>query len=213
MSEENLPSSTLFERLTTSAASASAVELTSLSSVDSKDCASNDASTDKFTGGFDDSSNISENKSSNTSKAGSRNSTQDLEQEEKHNNVSPQNRSVENDHVKRQKKGAGARKRRATYPQSKSRQELEQEAGWDDSTKVEKSPRNKPAHARALSQNQGSKTGGKMKYDDPLFEKVRQAKEVAERAMKVSVIRTKLGPHWSPLSPRRKSTLGYIRKG
>ena len=211
--EENVSSSTSFEGVKTVGASTSAVELTELrSSADSSDCSLNTSSIERTS---IDSSTLSttkvkktashtkishnnsteENKKS-TTKIANRNLTQNSEQVEKFQSNSPYNQSVENLQLKRHKKAVGAHRRRATYPQPKTAQ-ADQEAGLDDSSKVETSPKSKASHTRTASQPRGARSGGKLKYDDPLFEKVRQAKEVAERAMKV-------GPVYEPATNQQK---------
>lgn len=99
---------------------------------------------------------------------------------------SPYNQSSENLYLNRQKRSIRAHQRGLTYPVSKPKIENEE---WNGSTKVDKKPTNsngakKGGHTRTSSQS-GTTYCGKMKYDHPLFEKVRHAKEVADSAMKV----------------------------
>lgn len=105
---------------------------------------------------------------------------------------SPYNQSVENLYLKKQKRVVRAHQRGATYPSSTNKSRVENE-GWNNSTKVEE-PKNtststaaakKSNHTRTSSQPQPHFTG-RMKYDNPLFERVRHAKEVAECAIRVS---------------------------
>ncbi|XP_032242038.2 tubulin tyrosine ligase 3 isoform X2 [Nematostella vectensis] len=99
---------------------------------------------------------------------------------------SPYNQSVENLCMNKCKRTIRTvHKRGLTHPQTRA----EECEGWNNSTKVDNgqatSRPERPArtsHSRTTSQP--SQYCGKMKYDDPLFEKVRQAKEVADIAIK-----------------------------
>ena len=101
---------------------------------------------------------------------------------------SPYNQSLENLYLKKGKRVIKAHKRTATHPPSKSiGVESDNARGsWDDNTKVENPVKRKTSHSRSHSQP-SSQPPGKMKYDDPLFDKVRHAKKVAENAIKVSL--------------------------
>ena len=100
---------------------------------------------------------------------------------------SPYNQSLENLYLKKGKRVIKAHKRTATHPPAKpTGVESDSARGsWDDNTKVENPVKQKTTHSRSHSQP-GSQLPGKMKYDDPLFDKVRHAKKVAENAIKVS---------------------------
>ena len=100
--------------------------------------------------------------------------------------TAPYNQSVDNLTIKKQRRVQRAHRRRMTYPQSKAKTQNSREE-WNDSTKCEDSDahvhRNKATHTRTNSNP--SHPHGKLKYDDPLFEKVRHAKQIAESAIKV----------------------------
>ena len=104
---------------------------------------------------------------------------------------SPYNQSLENLYLKKGKRVIKAHKRTATHPPTKHvRVESHNARGsWDDNTKIDNPVRQKITHSRSHSQP-GSQPLGKMKYDDPLFDKVRHAKKVAENAIKVRVTAT-----------------------
>ena len=101
---------------------------------------------------------------------------------------SPYNQSLENLYLKKGKRVIKAHKRTATHPPTKSIGVDSDNArgSWDDNTKVENAVKQKTHHSRSHSQP-SSQPPGKMKYDDPLFDKVRHAKKVAENAIKVSL--------------------------
>lgn len=100
---------------------------------------------------------------------------------------SPYNQSVENLYMSKQRRMTRTHQRGLTYPASKPAKEPEE---WNSSTKIENktctSVLKKANHSRTSSQP-SMQYGSKMKYDHPLFEKVRHAKEVADSAMKVSL--------------------------
>lgn len=100
---------------------------------------------------------------------------------------SPYNQSLENLYLKKGKRVIKAHKRTATHPPTKpiGVESDNARGSWDDNTKVENPVKQKKTHSRSHSQP-GSHPPGKMKYDDPLFDKVRHAKKVAENAIKVS---------------------------
>lgn len=189
--EENFPNSSSMEEVRTPTVSTSVVEFASLSSTDCSVCSllnsnnSKTSSNSSFQLTNDEETSANGEIVNKCSRVTNKNSPENLEKIEQLKVVYSRNRTVENIQTKRQKKVDAIHKRRATDPQSKS-QQGEQEAILDNSAKVEKSPKSKTTAARASSQNQGSRVAGKMKYDDPLFEKVRQAKEFSERAMKVN---------------------------
>lgn len=99
---------------------------------------------------------------------------------------SPYNQSVENLYMNKQKRANRAHQRGLTYPASKPTTKETEE--WNNSTKVENKKAagvvKKANHCRTSSQP-SVQYSSKMKYDHPLFEKVRHAKEVADSAMKV----------------------------
>ena len=100
--------------------------------------------------------------------------------------TSPYNQSVENLYMRRAKRVIKAHKRTVTHPPTKASMEESNEANWNDSTKVENTTnKRKNSHSRSHSQP-NSHPVGKLKYDDPLFNKVRNAKKTAETAIKVS---------------------------
>ena len=100
--------------------------------------------------------------------------------------TSPYNQSIENLYLKKGKRVIRAHKRTVTHPPAKPVVENDNsKSNWDDSTKVENPVKQKTSHSRSHSQP-NSQLAGKMKYDDPLFDKVRHAKKVAESAIKVS---------------------------
>ena len=103
--------------------------------------------------------------------------------------TSPYNQSIENLYMKKGKRVVKGHKRTMTHPLTKTVAEESDNAksNWDDSTKVENPVKQKTGHSRSHSQP-GSHRVGKLKYDDPLFDKVRHAKKVAESAIKVSYI-------------------------
>ena len=105
----------------------------------------------------------------------------------KRQDKSPYNQSLENLYLKKGKRVLKAHKRTATHPPVKpiAVESDNTRSSWDDNTKVENSGKQKTFHSRSHSQP-GSQPAGKMKYDDPLFDKVRNAKKVAENAIKVS---------------------------
>lgn len=100
---------------------------------------------------------------------------------------SPYNQSIENLYLKKGKRVIKAHKRSMTHPPVKpvAVESDNARSNWDNNTKVENPGKQKTSHSRSHSQP-GSQPPGKMKYDDPLFDKVRHAKKVAENAIKVS---------------------------
>ena len=100
---------------------------------------------------------------------------------------SPYNQSLENLYLKKGKRVLKAHKRTATHPPAKhvGVESNNARGSWDDNTKIDNPVKQKTTHSRSHSQP-GSRPPGKMKYDDPLFDKVRHAKKVAENAIKVS---------------------------
>ena len=99
--------------------------------------------------------------------------------------TSPYNQSVENLYMRRSKRVIKGHKRTATHPPPKAVVEENSEADWNDSTKVENTTsKQKGSHSRSHSQP-NARPVGKLKYDYPLFDKVRNAKKAAETAMKV----------------------------
>lgn len=100
---------------------------------------------------------------------------------------SPYNQSLENLYLKRGKRVIKAHKRTVTHPPAKpiGVESDNARGSWDDNTKVENPVKQKTNHSRSHSQP-SSHPPGKMRYDDPLFDKVRNAKKVAENAIKVS---------------------------
>ena len=99
--------------------------------------------------------------------------------------TSPYNQSIENLYMRKAKRVIRAHKRTATHPPTKSVPEEPNEANWNDSTKVENNNKQKNSHSRSHSQPSSHRVG-KLKYEDPLFDKVRNAKKTAETAIKVS---------------------------
>ena len=98
---------------------------------------------------------------------------------------SPYNQSVENLYMKRAKHLKNLHKRAVTHPSQKVVSEEVNPVNWNESTKVENAAsKHKSNHCRSHSQP-NSHLAGKLKYDDPLFDKVRNAKKVAEDAIKV----------------------------
>ncbi|XP_031566355.1 protein monoglycylase TTLL8-like isoform X2 [Actinia tenebrosa] len=137
-----------------------------------------------------------------------------LEKVSRFKDESPYNQSVENLSLKRQKRVIRAHQRGATYPAGTNKTRAESE-GWNNSTKVEE-PRNpststaitkKSNHSRTASQPQFT---GKMKYDNPLFEKVRHAKEVAESAIRNKRVFICHGPY--PIVRAALRRRGYVEK-
>jgi hypothetical protein len=116
-----------------------------------------------------------------------------LEKASRFKNCSPYNQSVENLYLKRQKRAIRAHQRCATYPVSTNKTKIENEGSWNNSIKVEEvknqattvTAAKKVHHSRSTSQPSHV---GKMKYDNPVFEKVRHAKQVALCAIRVSEI-------------------------
>ena len=105
--------------------------------------------------------------------------------------TSPYNQSTENLYLRKhviKRSVVKGRKRSLTHPLQKSGNNEKNESSWDGNTKIEDSKKSKVSHARSQSQPLGytSQPAGKLKYEDPLFDKVRQAKCVAEAAIKVS---------------------------
>lgn len=99
--------------------------------------------------------------------------------------TSPYNQSVENLYMRRSKRVIKAHKRTVTHPPPKTVAKENNEANWNDSTTVENTTsKQKCTHSRSHSQP-NSHPVGKLKYDDPLFDKVRNAKKTAETAIKV----------------------------
>lgn len=97
---------------------------------------------------------------------------------------SPYNQSKENLYMKK-KHLKNLHKRAVTYPSQKVVSEEVNQVNWNESTKVENaSSKHKSNHSRSCSQP-NSFPARKLKYDDPLFDKVRNAKKVAEDAIKV----------------------------
>ena len=98
---------------------------------------------------------------------------------------SPYNQSKENLYMKKTKHLKNVHKRAVTYPSQKVVSEEVNQVNWNESTKVENaSSKHKSNHSRSRSQP-NSYPARKLKYDDPLFDKVRNAKKVAEDAIKV----------------------------
>ena len=99
--------------------------------------------------------------------------------------TSPYNQSVENLYLKRARRVLKAHKRTVTHPPSKARTEEGNEMNLSDTSRVENNPsKQKNTHSRSHSQP-SSHPVGKLKYDDPLFSKVRNCKKAAETAIKV----------------------------
>lgn len=100
---------------------------------------------------------------------------------------SPYNQSIENLYMKKGKRVIKNHKRTATHPPAKPVvvENDNSKSNWDDSTKVENPGKQKTTHSRSHSQP-SSQPVGKRNYDDPLFDRVRHAKKVAESAIKVS---------------------------
>ena len=99
--------------------------------------------------------------------------------------TSPYNQSVENLYVKRARRVLKAHKRTVTHPPSKAGTEEGNEMNLNDTSRVENNPsKQKNTHSRSHSQP-SSHPVGKLKYDDPLFSKVRNCKKAAETAIKV----------------------------
>ena len=99
--------------------------------------------------------------------------------------TSPYNQSVENLYVKRARRVLKAHKRTVTHPPSKAGTEEGNEMNLSDTSRVENNPsKQKNTHSRSHSQP-SSHPVGKLKYDDPLFSKVRNCKKAAETAIKV----------------------------
>lgn len=102
--------------------------------------------------------------------------------------TSPYNQSVENLYLRRAKRVIKAHKRTVTHPLPKTVTEEDNEAIWNDGTRVENiTNKQKNPHTRSHSQP-NSHPARKLKYDDPLFNKVRNAKKLAETAIKVCEI-------------------------
>ena len=106
---------------------------------------------------------------------------------QKIHNKSPYNQSLENLYLKRGKRVIKAHKRTVTHPPAKpiGVESDNARGSWDDNTKAENPVKQKTTHSRSHSQP-SSHPPGKMRYEDPLFDKVRNAKKVAENAIKVS---------------------------
>lgn len=99
--------------------------------------------------------------------------------------TSPYNQSVENLYLKRARRVLKAHKRTVTHPPSKAGTEEGNEMNLNDTLRVENNPsKHKNTHSRSHSQP-SSHPVGKLKYDDPLFSKVRNCKKAAETAIKV----------------------------
>ena len=99
--------------------------------------------------------------------------------------TSPYNQSVENLYLKRARRVLKAHKRTVTHPPSKAGTEEGNEMNLNDTSRVEGNPsKQKNTHSRSHSQP-SSHPVGKLKYDDPLFSKVRNCKKAAETAIKV----------------------------
>ena len=107
---------------------------------------------------------------------------------QKIHNKSPYNQSLENLYLKRGKRVIKAHKRTVTHPPAKpiGVESDNPRGSWDDNTKAENPVKQKTTHSRSHSQP-SSHPPGKMRYEDPLFDKVRNAKKVAENAIKVSI--------------------------
>ena len=102
--------------------------------------------------------------------------------------TSPYNQSLENLYLKKGKRVIKAHKRTVTHPPTKPVVvESDNTSNWDDSTKVEIAGKQKTTHSRSHSQP-NTQPARKKEYDDPLFDKVRNAKKVAESAIKVSYL-------------------------
>ena len=104
--------------------------------------------------------------------------------------ASPYNQSLENLYMKKGKRVLKAsHKRTLTHPPAKpvAAESDNNSPGWDDSTKVEVTGKQKTTHSRSRSQPNSQRVG-KKNYDDPMFDKVRHAKKVAESAIKVRII-------------------------
>ena len=91
--------------------------------------------------------------------------------------ISPYNQSVENLYLKRARRVLKVHKRTVTHPPSK--------ASTDEGNEMNLHPnKQKNTHSRSHSQP-SSHPVGKLKYNDPLFSKVRNCKKAAETAIKV----------------------------
>ena len=104
--------------------------------------------------------------------------------------TSPYNQSTENLYLRKQsiKRSVTTRhKRSLTHPLQKPSDAEKGQGSWDNSPKVENHSKAKGSLSRSQSQLVGFnlQLPGKLKYDDPSFDKVRHAKQVAESAIKV----------------------------
>ncbi|KAK3736202.1 hypothetical protein QZH41_011889, partial [Actinostola sp. cb2023] len=125
---------------------------------------------------------------------------------------SPYNQSVENLYLNKQKRTIRAHQRAATYPVTIDRSKAESGDEWNNSTKVatgKSTTSNKTKngnHSRTRSQHGHCK----MKYEHPLFEKVRHAKGVAESAIKNKKVFICHGPY--PIVRASLRRRGYVEK-
>ena len=99
--------------------------------------------------------------------------------------ISPYNQSVENLYLKRARRVLKVHKRTVTHPPSKAGTDEGNEMNLNDTSRVDNNPsKQKNTHSRSHSQP-SSHPVGKLKYNDPLFSKVRNCKKAAETAIKV----------------------------
>lgn len=123
---------------------------------------------------------------------------------------SPYNQSKENLYMKKTKHLKNVHKRAVTYPSQKVVSEEVNQVNWNESTKVENaSSKHKSNHSRSRSQP-NSYPARKLKYDDPLFDKVRNAKKVAEDAIKHKKVFICHGPYPIVRAVLRKR--GWVEK-
>ncbi|PFX29352.1 tubulin monoglycylase TTLL3-like [Stylophora pistillata] len=130
---------------------------------------------------------------------------------QKFQETSPYNQSLENLSLKRGKRVLkAARKRTITHPPAKlvTTESNNNSPGWDESTKVKITGKQKTSHSR--SHSQPNSQPGKKSYDDPMFDKVRNATKVAENAIKKKKVFICHGPYPIVRAVLRKR--GYVEK-